>query len=213
MILGLTGSIGMGKSTAAGMLRRLGVPVHDADATVHRLLGPGGAAVSAVAEAFPGTLRDEAIDRPTLGAAVFNDRDALRRLEAILHPLVRADSREFLRRQARRRARLVCLDIPLLFETNAESRCDLVLVVTAPPFVQAARVLRRPGMTRARFDSIRATQVSDREKRRRADFVVTTGLGKRETLRRLATIVRLLRDPLALPKRRRRTVGGRRIHA
>lgn len=213
VILGLTGSIGMGKSTAAAMLRRLGVPVHDADATVHRLLGRGGKAVAAVAEAFPAVLEDGAIDRARLGAAVFEDRAALRRLEAILHPLVRDDSRAFVKRQARRRVPLVCLDIPLLFETGGEHRCDAVLVVTAPALVQASRVLRRPGMTRARFEAIRAAQVADREKRRRADFVVTSGLGKRETLRRLAAIVRLLRDPAAAATWRRGGQRRRRAHA
>ena len=214
LILGLTGSIGMGKSTAAGMLRRLGVPVHDADATVHRLLGPGGAAVEPVAAAFPAALRDDAIDRAKLGAEVFGDSEALRRLEAILHPMVRQDSQAFLRRQARRRAQLVCLDIPLLYETAAQDRCDFVLVVSVRRLVQDARVLRRPGMSRARLDAIRAAQVPDREKRRRADFVVTTGLGKQETFRRLAAIVRLLKDPVrAASLRRRRHRRGALHHA
>ncbi len=212
-ILGLTGSIGMGKTTAAGMLRRLGVPVHDADASVHGLMAAGGAAVPAIAEAFPTALSGEAIDRQRLGAQVFDDPPALRRLEAILHPMVRADAEAFVKRARRRRCALVCLDIPLLFETGAEGRCDAVLVITAPRLIQASRVLRRPGMTAARFESILAAQMPDREKRRRADFVVTSGLGKRETLRRLAAIVRLLRQPDRTLMRRRYGSRQRRRHA
>jgi dephospho-CoA kinase len=191
VVLGLTGSIGMGKSTAAAMLRRLGVPVHDSDAAVHRLLGRNGAAVAQVAAAFPGTEGPDGIDRAALGRRVFGDAAALRRLERILHPMVRAESARFLRRMAARRAKLVVLDIPLLFETGGEARCDAIVVVSAPPFLQRARVLRRPGMDAARLAAILAKQMPDGEKRRRADFVVPTGLGRRETLRRLAEIVRV----------------------
>ncbi len=192
-VLGLTGSIGMGKSTAAAMLRRLGLPVHDADATVHRLFGRGGAAVAPIAAAFPGVVRDGAVDRKALGAVVFGDPAALRRLEAIVHPLVRAAEGEFLRRARRRRVRLVVLDIPLLYETGGAGRCDAVAVVTAPPFLQAQRVLRRPGMTPERLAAIRAAQMPDAEKRRRADFVIPTGLGRRPTLRALLLVARRLR--------------------
>src|ERR1700680_3720770 len=132
VVLGLTGSIGMGKSTAAAMLRRLGVPVHDSDAAVHRLLGRNGAAVAPVAAAFPGTEGPEGIDRAALGRRVFGDAAALRRLEDILHPMVRAEAARFLRRMAARQAKLVVLDIPLLFETGGESRCDAIVVVSAP---------------------------------------------------------------------------------
>ncbi len=191
VILGLTGSIGMGKSTAAAMLRRLGVPVHDADAAVHRLLGRNGAAVPKVAAAFPGTAGPDGIDRAVLGRRVFGDTAALRRLEGILHPMVRAETARFLRRMRARGAALVVLDIPLLFETGGEERCDAILVVSAPGFLQRARVLARPGMDASRFAAIRAKQMPDSEKRLRADFVVPTGLGRRETLRRLAGIVRL----------------------
>ncbi len=191
-VLGLTGSIGMGKSTAARLLRRLGVPVHDADAAVHRLLAPGGAAVAPVLAAFPGVAGpDGGIDRRALGARVFRDPAALKRLEAILHPRVRAEARGFLRRQQRRRARVVVLDIPLLYETGGEALCDAVVVVSAPGWLQAQRVLRRPGMTPETFAAIRAKQLPDADKRRRADFVVPTGLGKGHTLRRLRRIVRL----------------------
>jgi dephospho-CoA kinase len=193
IVLGLTGSIGMGKSTAAGMLRRLGVPVHDADASVHRLLGPHGAAVKRVEAAFPGTAGPEGIDRRELGRRVFGDAAALRRLEGILHPMVRQEEQRFLRHMARRRVPVVALDIPLLFESGGTRRCDAVVVVSAPAFLQRARVLGRPGMTPERFASILAKQMPDREKRRRADFVVSTGLGRRATLQRLAAIVRVLR--------------------
>ncbi len=193
VILGLTGSIGMGKSFAARVFRQLGLPVHDADAAVHRLLGGGGAAVAAVEAAFPGVVRAGAVDRDLLGQAVFANPEALARLEVILHPQVRRQARAFLKRQCRRRQAIVVLDIPLLFETGGERLCDAVVVVSAPPAVQAARVLGRRGMTPERLDSILAKQMPDREKRRRADFVVPTGGSKRDTLRRLAAIVRLIR--------------------
>jgi dephospho-CoA kinase len=199
VVLGLTGSIGMGKSTAAAMLRRLGVAVHDADAAVHRLLGRNGAAVAAVAAAFPGTAGPEGIDRAALGRRVFGDAAALRRLERILHPMVRAETARFLRRMAARRARLVVLDIPLLFESGGGGRCDAIAVVSAPAFLQRARVLARPGMSEARLAAILAQQMPDGGKRRRADFVVPTGLGRRLSLRRLAEIVRV---PSAIRGRR-----------
>ena len=192
-VLGLTGSIGMGKTTAAAMLRRLGVPVHEADAVVHRLLGAGGAAVAPVAAAFPTALVDGAIDRARLGGIVFTDAAKLRRLEGILHPMVSTSATAFLRRHARWRSPLVTLDIPLLFETGGAARVDAVLVVTTSAPVQAQRVLRRPGMTRARLAAILARQVPDAEKRRKADYVVVTGLGKYYTLRILTRIVRSLR--------------------
>ncbi len=206
LVIGLTGSIGMGKSTAAAMLRRLGLPVHDADAAVHRQMACGGAAVAAVEAAFPGVTRDAAIDRGLLGAKVLADSAALKRLEAILHPLVRAEARAFLAKQARLRRLLAVLDIPLLFETGGDRLCDAVIVVSAPPFIQRARVLRRPGMTDAKMQAILARQLPDAEKRRRADFVVHTGLNKAHTLRQLAGIVRLLqREAL-----KRRPLAGRR---
>jgi dephospho-CoA kinase len=213
VVLGLTGSIGMGKSTAAAMLRRLGVPVHDSDAAVHRLLGRNGAAVAPVAAAFSGTEGPDGIDRAALGRRVFGDAAALRRLEGILHPMVRAETARFLRRTAARRVPLVVLDIPLLFETGGETRCDAIVVVSAPGFLQRARVLARPGMGAARLATILAKQMPDGEKRRRADFVVPTGLGRRETLRRLAEIVRVA--SAAQPRfaiRRRRHARDRARH-
>ncbi|TSD88994.1 dephospho-CoA kinase [Mycobacterium sp. KBS0706] len=198
-ILGLTGSIGMGKSTAAAMFRHDGIAVHDADAAVHDLLRRGGAAVPAVAQAFPEAVRDGAVDRKALGALVFGKPEALRRLEAILHPLVRRRMRRFLQQAGRRGDRLVVLDIPLLFETGGERFCDAVAVVSAPRLLQRQRVLARPGMTREKFAAILAAQMPDREKRRRADQVVPTGLGRRPT--RLA-LRALRRRVLARPGRR-----------
>lgn len=194
IILGLTGSIGMGKSTAAAMLRALGLPVHDADAAVHALLARGGKAVKAVEAAFPGVTQDGAVDRKALGARVFGNRAALKQLEAILHPLVREAERAFLNRCRHARHDVVVLDIPLLFETGGEKRCDGVIVVTAPQFLQSQRVLRRKGMSPARFQQILGQQMPDPEKRRRADWVVDTGLGRRPTLAALARIIRQLKS-------------------
>ncbi len=192
-ILGLTGSIGMGKSTAADMLRRLGVPVHDADAVVHRLLASDRQVRAEIAARFPDVVQGESIDRQALGAAVFADPAARKDLEAILHPRVRASAKRFLRRHAMARAPLAVLDIPLLYETGGEANVDAVLVVTAPRFLQARRVLSRPGMSIERFNGILASQLSDYEKRRRADYVVETGLGKAYTYRRLQRLVAVLR--------------------
>lgn len=187
-ILGLTGGIGMGKSTAAATFRRHGVPVFDADAAVHRLQAKGGRAVAPIGRAFPGTLRDGAVDREALRRAVLGDRAALARLERIVHPLVRDEERRFLARARRAGRRLVVLDIPLLFETRGEARCDAVVVVSAPAATQRARVLRRPGMTPERLAAILARQTPDAEKRRRADHVIRTGLSRahaRRAIRRL----------------------------
>jgi dephospho-CoA kinase len=195
-ILGLTGSIGMGKTVAARLLQRLGVPVHDADAEVHRLLGPNGAAVAAVARAFPETVRNGVVDRARLGAEVFgtNHEAALRRLERILHPLVRRETGRWLARHARRRSPVVVLDVPLLFESGGLGRYDGVIVVSAPAFLQRQRVLRRPGMTPARFAEINRRQLPDRLKRARADIVVMSGLGRRTTLGGLRRALRGLRS-------------------
>jgi dephospho-CoA kinase len=192
IVLGLTGGVGMGKSTAAGMLRRMRVPVHDADAAVHRLLAKGGAAVAPVAHAFPEALRGGAIDRQVLGARVFADPADLKRLEGIVHPLVRRDQVAFLRRQRARRAPLAVLDIPLLFETGGQRRCDAVLTMTAAPFLQHQRVLRRLGMTEAKFKGMLARQMPDYRRRRDADFVVSSGLDRGITYRHLRRIVDFL---------------------
>ena len=194
IILGLTGSIGMGKSTAAATLRRLRVPLFDADRVVHRLLAPGGAAVEPVAASFSGVRAAQGgIDRSLLGRCVFADPEALSRLERIIHPMVEAHERQFLAFARGRREPIVVLDIPLLFESRGERRCDYVLVVSAPRLVQRQRVLRRPGMTEGRLAAILSNQMPDYQKRRRADFVVPTGLSRGLSLRRLRAIVRLLR--------------------
>jgi dephospho-CoA kinase len=169
-ILGLTGSIGMGKSTTAGFFRQAGVPVHDSDAVVHRLYA--GEAVAPVEAAFPGTAVDGKIDRGKLSTRLIGNPDAIRQLEAIVHPLVRAVSQRFMQTQAARGARVIVLDIPLLFETGAEKNVDAVVVVSAPPQVQRARVLSRPGITAERLDALLARQMPDPEKRSRAHFVV-----------------------------------------
>ena len=191
-ILGLTGGVGMGKSTAAAMLRRMGVPVYDADAAVHRMMGKGGIAVAAVAAAFPGTVKNGAVDRAALGSRVFGDNAAMKRLESIIHPLVRRDEDRFLRQMRRRRARLVVMDVPLLFESGRERRYDATIVVAAPEFLRRARVLARPGMTPARLAAIMARQMPDEEQRRRADIVVPSGLGRAMTWRRLRQAVERL---------------------
>lgn len=193
IVLGLTGSIGMGKSTAARMLAAMGAPVCDSDAVVHRLLARGGRAVPVIDAAFPGVVVDGAVSRPLLGAAVFRDPAALSRLEAILHPMVQAAQHDFLGRAARRGAKIAVLDIPLLFETHGERRVDATVVVSAPFVVQKARVLARPGMTVEKFAGILARQTPDVEKRRRADYLVPTGAGRLVTRRALAGIVRDLR--------------------
>jgi len=193
-VIGLTGGIGMGKSTAAAAFRRAGLPVFDADATVHRLQARGGRAVPAIAVAFPGTVRDGAVDRTLLRRAAVESPGAMTRLEAILHPLVRQEERAFLARARRAGRRAVVLDIPLLLETGGDWRVDLVVVVSAPPAVQMARVRARRQMTPAQIQAIIARQMPDRNKRRRADVVIRTGLSRHHALRRLR---RLLLELLA----------------
>ncbi|NIX75534.1 dephospho-CoA kinase [Microvirga terricola] len=170
-ILGLTGSIGMGKSATANAFRRLGVPVHDADAAVHKLYS--GRAAPLIEKAFPGTVTDGVVDRGRLGAAVLGNPEQLKKLEAIVHPLVREEEEAFLD-HASALASVAVLDIPLLFETGAEKRCDAVLVVTAPAFLQRERVMRRPGMTEEKFAVILDKQMPDAEKRARSHFLVDT---------------------------------------
>lgn len=189
-VLGLTGSIGMGKSTAARAFRRLRVPVFDADAAVHRLQGRGGAAVRPIEAAFPGTTRDGRVDREALRNRVLGDPAALRVLERIVHPLVRRAERAFLAACRRRGDRIAVLDVPLLFETKGEGRVDAVIVVSAPAATQRARVLARGGMTPERLAAILARQMPDAEKRRRADHVVRTGLSKHAAQRQIRAIVR-----------------------
>jgi dephospho-CoA kinase len=197
----------MGKSTAAATLRRLRVPVFDADHIVHRLMAPGGTAVEPVAAAFPG-VRSTAggIDRALLGQRVFSDPEVLSRLERIVHPMVAAAERRFLALARARREPIAVLDVPLLFETGGERRCDYVVVVSAPDRVQRQRVLRRPGMNERRLAASLQRQMPDQEKRRRADFVVPTGLDRNLSLRRLRAIIKLLRDQKShFPPKARRT--------
>jgi dephospho-CoA kinase len=177
-VIGLTGGIGMGKSTAARVFSRARIPVHDADAAVHALYARGGAAVPLIAALVPDAVRKGAVDRSALGRAVSADPPLLRRLEAAIHPLVRREERRFLARARRARARAAVLDIPLLFETGTERRVDAVVVVSAPASVQRARVLRRPGMTEGKLAAILSRQMPDAEKRRRADVVIPTGLSR-----------------------------------
>jgi dephospho-CoA kinase len=193
IVIGLTGSIGMGKSTAAAMLRRLKLPVHDADAAVHALLGPRGRAVPAVLAAFPGTGDPESgIDRKALGRRVFSDSAALRRLEHLLHPLVAGEERRFVAACLRRRSPIVIRDVPLLYETGGDRRCAAVLLVSAPLFLQRQRVLARPRMTETQFRQILAKQLPDREKRRRTRYIVETGLGKRHSLKMLRHFLKMI---------------------
>lgn len=174
-VLGLTGSIGMGKSATAAIFRALGVPVYDADAAVHRLYR--GPAAGAIEENFPGTTQGGVVDRAKLATAVLGDPERLRRLEAIVHPMVRAEEEAFLREARAAGVQIAVLDIPLLLEAGNEARCDAVLVVTAAPEVQRARVLARPDMTEAKFSALLAKQMPDAQKRRRAHFLVDTGRG------------------------------------
>ena len=188
--VGLTGSIGMGKSTVAAMLRALGVPVFDADGEVHRLQGPGGALLTAIEAAFPGTTRSVGVDRAQLGARVFDDPPALARLEAIVHPAVAEARTAFVARHAD--APLVVFDIPLLFERGSESTLDAVWVVSAPGDVQRARVLARPGMTPDKLAAVMARQLPDAEKRTRATHVIDTGGSLEATRARVARLVACL---------------------
>ena len=202
IILGLTGSIGMGKSTTGRMFADEGALVWDADAAVHRLYARGGAAVEPLDKAFPGVIVDGAVDRTRLAGVLGRDEDAFKHLEAIVHPLVAQDRAEDLAAARAEGVRLAVLDIPLLFETGGDQFVDAVVVVTADPEVQAARVLDRPGMTRDRFEAILARQTPDAEKRRRADFLVDTGRGLDAAREQVARIVGTVLDPSWTPPRR-----------
>lgn len=195
IVLGLTGSIGMGKSTTTAMFADLGAMVWNADDAVHDLYAPGGAAVGPVNEAFPHVVIDGAVDRERLARALGRDETAFRRLEAIVHPLVATGRLDDLTRAEAEGIRLAVLDIPLLFETGGDAAVDAVVVVSAPAEVQAERVLARPGMTRERFEAILARQIPDADKRRRADFVVETGQGLEVTRARVAEIVGTVLSP------------------
>jgi dephospho-CoA kinase len=190
IVLGLTGSIGMGKSTTAKMFADAGVPVHDSDEAVHRLYS--GAAAPLVEAAFPGTTKGGVVDRAELGKRVVGQPLAIARLEKIVHPLVRADADAFLKRHRAAGVRLAVLDIPLLFETGGTGRVDQIAVVTAPAEIQRERVLSRRGMTPEKFEAILAQQMPDAEKRKRADFVIDTGNGLAAARRTVHSIIREL---------------------
>jgi dephospho-CoA kinase len=198
LVLGLTGSVAMGKSTTARFFAEEGVPVHDADAVVHRLYE--GDAVPIIEAAFPGTTAGGKVDRVKLGSRVMNDLAALRQLEAIVHPLVQDAEQRFLADAQAKGAPVAVLDIPLLFETGGDRRVDAVVVATAPAEVQRARVLERPGMTAQKLDAMLVRQLPDSEKRRRADFVVDTSRGFDDAR---AQVQAILRSVATMPKRRR----------
>lgn len=201
IVLGLTGSIGMGKSTTAQMFREAGVPVWDADAAVHQLYGAGGAAVGPIGQAFPGAVRHGVVDRAALSDLLKADAAAWKRLEAIVHPLTRASQQGFLRKHLEAGARVVLLDIPLLMETGQDKFMDAVVVVSAPAIVQRERVMARLGMTADRFDAILAKQTPDAEKRRRADFVINTALGLDEARRQVRAILAAIAEDTPLEAR------------
>ncbi len=194
-IIGLTGSIGMGKSTVAAMFADEGVPVFDADATVHDLQKAGGALVPAIESAFPGTTGVDGVDRKALGAAVFGDKDKLAKLESIIHPAVAEQRIAFLNDHAE--ADMVLFDIPLLFEKGGHKGVDSIIVVSSPYTVQRERVLARPGMTAEKFDQIYALQMNDADKRARADYVIETGHSLDETRQNVRELVKKLRAGLA----------------
>jgi dephospho-CoA kinase len=189
-LIGLTGSIGMGKSETAKLFARLAIPVYDSDAAVHALYEPGGAAVDAIAKAFPGSVKDGRVDRTELSRQLAADNTGFKRLEAIVHPLVAREQAQFLERSAG--AEMVVLDIPLLFETGGHGRMDAVVVVSAPHEVQRARVLARPGMTPDKLDHILSRQMPDAEKRAKAHFVVETDRGLDHAFAQVKTVVAAL---------------------
>jgi dephospho-CoA kinase len=199
ILLGLTGSIGMGKSTTAAMFREAGVPVYDADAEVHASYARGGACVGPVGAAFPGVVKDGAIDREALRQAVLGKPEELRRLNGVVHPIIGELRHRFFEEAEAQGADLVLLDIPLLFEGGGDRNLDAVAVVTAPAEVQRARVLQREGMTPERFEAILSHQMSDADKRARADFVIDTSDGVEPVRRQVAEIIAVMRDPQRRP--------------
>ena len=194
IVLGVTGSIAMGKSTVTTMLSHLNNPLHDADKTVHELMSVNGKAYYEIERNFPGAIQVNGVDRIKLGQEVFGDPEKLKQLENILHPLVREARNRFVKQQSRYKSRLVILDVPLLYETGGDKDCDKVLVVSAPYFIQKQRALARNGMTQTKFHDILQLQLPDHEKRRRADVVIPTGLGKAHTYRILKRLIRDLKD-------------------
>ncbi|MBV9569703.1 MAG: dephospho-CoA kinase [Alphaproteobacteria bacterium] len=202
LVLGLTGSIGMGKTETAKLFAKLGVPVHDADAAVHKLYERGGSLVDEISRAFPGTVRDGKVDRAALAMEIGTSAEKLKRLEQIVHPLVAQEQRAFIEKAAQTGAEIVVLDVPLLYETGGHTRMDTVVVVSAPREIQRARVLSRPGMTPEKLDRLLARQMPDAEKRAQAHFVVETDKGLDHAFVQVKEIVAALRE------RRRRETGS-----
>jgi dephospho-CoA kinase len=194
ILLGLTGSIGMGKSETAQMFRREGVPVYDSDAEVHKLQAPGGQALPRIEATFSGVVVDGVLDRAALGQRVFGQMPELRKLEAIIYPLMGKAQRDFLRQSTQRAERVVVLDVPLLFETGGDKYVDASVVVSGPTDLQRRRVLARPDMTMEKFAGVLSQQTPDQEKRDRADFIVHSGLGKAFALHQVRAILRRLKD-------------------
>lgn len=194
IVIGLTGSIGMGKTRVASLLKRMGIPVHDSDKAVHKAMLPNGAAYEAVVKRFPDVLdkKTKMIDRRKLGGIVFQDEHKLKQLEDILHPVARQEQMAFLRRMIRKDVKAAVLEIPLLFETGAEDRVDYVLCVSAPASIQRRRVLGRKGMTSDKLVSILKRQMPDVEKRARADFVIQTGIGLARTMSDLQSALKAM---------------------
>ena len=203
IVLGLTGSIGMGKTTTAELFADAGVPVHSADTTVHALYAQGGAAVAAIEQAFPGVVRDGAVDRANLAKRIIGDDEAHRLLEALVHPLVAASRDGFFKEARASGSKVALLDIPLLFETGGEAVVDAVVVVSAPHALQRERVLARPGMTEEKFNALLSRQTPDAEKRARADFVVETGLGLEPARQQVKHILDTVLAPGWRPRRTR----------
>jgi dephospho-CoA kinase len=193
LIIGITGSIAMGKSTAASMLSKLNIPIHDADKTVHQLFRKNGGAYNSIAKIFPETIGKNGVDRIRLGREVFGNPDRLAQLENIVHPLVSNARDKFIQGHRRRKSKLVILDVPLLYETGGDKGCDKVMVVSAPAFLQKQRALSRPNMSLKKFSDILSHQMPNSEKCKRADYVVQTGLGKAYTYCALKGIIYKLR--------------------
>ena len=192
IIIGLTGSIGMGKTTIANMFADLGVPVLDSDKVVHALLEENKTIIANIARHFPAALKNGKLDRSEIGKAVFADAKKLKALEAILHPAVRKAQQAFIKNEKQKKQKAVILDIPLLFETGAEKRVDHVVVVTAPAIVQKARVMKRPGMSQEKFRRIIKRQMTDTQKRKKADFIIHNGGTKQESLRQVKQILKVM---------------------
>lgn len=189
VIVGLTGSIGMGKSETAKMFRNLGVPVYDADAAVHGIYAPGGSAVAPIEEAFPGVTGPNGVDREALAKRVLNDPAALKKLESIVHPLVGLVQQRFLEQAAAEKAELVVIDVPLLYETGGQKRVDCVVLVSAPYELQRERVLARPGMSEEKFQAILSKQVPDAQKRQQADFIIDSSQGLEPAMAQVAALL------------------------